>query len=57
MAEKITEFGQWIDIEQAPVYLAVGRPSLNGRNRLSERPVVEYAAIDKAGFGWIDIAL
>ena len=55
--EKITESGSRIDVNQPPVDLAVGRPSMNGRNRLSEGPVVEHAAIDETGVSWIDVAL
>src|SRR6516225_8672059 len=38
-----------VDIDQPSIDLSICRTAANGRNSLAKRPVVEHAAIEKAG--------
>ena len=36
-----------VDIEEAPVDLAISRPAMDRGDRLLKRPIVEHGAVDK----------
>ncbi len=46
--------GVRLDIDEPAVDLAIGRPAVDGGDRLLERPVVEHGAVDERGRGGID---
>ncbi len=46
-----------VDVDQPAVDLAVGRPAVDRRNGLLERPVVEDRAVEERGFRRIDAGL
>ena len=43
-----------LDVNEAPIDLPIGRPALDRRDRLPERPVVEHRAVDERDRGRID---
>ena len=49
--------GMRFDIDEPAVDLPIGRPAMDRRDRLLERPVVEHRAVDERGRGRVDLGL